>query len=418
MESNLKVYRIGRDGYTLVGDLNRLAGSFTYAESYLRESNAQPISGSLPLRWEPYEQNDAISFFEGLVPEGEARRLMAGELKVRVDDYLSMLAYCGLDCVGDLAITEGLLPLPPDYDPIGSTELRTLFARHASMAELNGSNRLSLAGTQSKVGLAHMPDTSLEDGWMRAVNSAGSTHILKVSSRDDISYFEYLCMRAAEICGLRVAKTSLLDFGVPVICSERFDRLAEVDEGKLQVIRLHQEDFTQVFGWTSGSKYAELDGGSLRTIADYLRAHADNPVADIREFAKTMLFNYLIGNCDNHLKNVSLLYGEDWIEVSLAPTYDLACTTWYPNLSRDMGMAINGVSDIDEVTVEDVRAAAGELGISQRELSRIAHDLVDRIDDAIADAVQPVSDMFDEIDWKADELREDMATRKTILSAV
>ena len=359
-----------------------------------------------------------MPFFEGLVPEGEARRLMAGELKVRVDDYLSMLAYCGLDCVGDLAITEGPLPLPPSYEPIDSADLGRLLARHASMAELNGSNRLSLAGTQSKVGLAHMPNTVLGDGWMRAINSAASTHILKVSSRDDISYFEYLCMSAAEMCGLRVAKTDLLDFGVPVICSERFDRFVETDEGKLRVTRLHQEDFTQAFGWTSGSKYAELDGGSIRAMADYLRAHADNPVADIRELAKIILFNYLIGNCDNHLKNLSLLYGEDWAEVSLAPVYDLVCTTWYPNLSRDMGMAINGVSDIDEVTVEDVRAAAGELGISRRELSRLAHDIVDRIDGAIADAAQPVSDAFDEIDWKADELREDMATRKAVLSAV
>ena len=40
-----------------------------------------------------------------------------------------------------------------------------------------------------------------------------------------------------------------------------------------------------------------------------------------------LVFNILIANHDNHLKNVSLMVGQDG--VSLAKTYDLVCTGVY-----------------------------------------------------------------------------------------
>ena len=30
-------------------------------------------------------------------------------------------------------------------------------------------------------------------------------------------------------------------------------------------------------------------------------------------------FSYLAGNCDNHLKNISLLYGADWADREVPP---------------------------------------------------------------------------------------------------
>ena len=109
-------------------------GSFAYAADYLSAANAHPLSVSLPLREELYSPFEAKPYFEGLVPEGEARRLVAAELRVREDDYLAMLSCCGLDCVGDLVITAGPFPLPPRYEPIDKGTLETLFARKANMA--------------------------------------------------------------------------------------------------------------------------------------------------------------------------------------------------------------------------------------------------------------------------------------------
>lgn len=417
MEKALKVFRIGEGEPALVGYLQR-GGSFSYAPEYLEDPSSQQVSYSLPLKEGAYTRQEALPYFEGLVPEGNPRRLMAAELHVREDDYVSMLACCGLDCVGDLALVEDELPLPPAYEPLEPDELALALEKPERIAELNGASRLSLAGTQAKVGLAHRPGASLSEGWLRPKNGGASTHILKVSSRDEISYFEYLCMRAAELCGLRVAQTALLDMHSPVICSTRFDRELVERGDVIRVVRRHQEDFTQAFGYSSGSKYAELEGGTVHAVARFVQKVAERPIEDLDELARLACFNYLIGNCDNHLKNISLLYSVDWSEIRLAPAYDLVCTTWFPDLTRQMGMAIGGVRNIDEVAVEDIRALSGEMGVPAKRLSAICHGLAEQIQDAVYKVSSEAPVLLDEVSWKADGLLEDLAPRREVLARV
>ncbi len=135
----------------------------------------------------------------------------------------------------------------------------------------------------------------------------------------------------------------------------------------------------------------------------------------MRELAKLVCFNYFVGNCDGHLKNLSLAYSEDWSGLSPAPAYDLVCTTWFPDLSRTMGMALGGESNIDAVTPEHLRASAKGMGIGQREFRSIARTLVELVDAALADAVGNVPRSLDELGWKADDLVDDMAPRKKVL---
>ena len=421
MEAHLKVYRVGRERPVLIGRLDKASGSFTYDTVYLESPSASPLSVSLPLRSAPFAEAEARAYFDGLVPEGVPRKLLAAQLHTRDNDYLAMLAACGMDCIGDLSITPDAMPGPSVYDPISRSKLRALFSRDKSISQLNATNRLSLAGTQNKIGLAHAPSGTLEDGWYRATGSAASTHILKVNSSDTVSYLEFLCMNAASRCGLNAAETHLLDFGIPTICSTRFDRLVEAIEDQppyFRVIRLHQEDFAQAFGMNPGSKYTEIDGGSIAAISRFVSSQVDEPALDLQEFARLICFNYLIGNCDNHLKNLSLLYGEDWLSCSLAPLYDLVCTTWFPDLSRDMCMAIGGVWDIDNVTQVELRACAKEIGIGQRLFANIAHDMAERIVDSISASARKAPAVFDEVGWKADELIDDIAPRRLILSRV
>ena len=420
MEEHLEVYRIGRGRPLLIGRLTHRSGAFIYDAGYLANPDARPISLSLPLREAPFDGEKARPYFEGLVPEGRAREILAARLHVRETDYLSLLAAAGLDCVGDIAVcADGALE-PPSYEPLPADELPALFHRRESMAELNGTDRLSIAGTQSKVGLAHAPSGGLDDGWFRAKGSAATTHILKANASDNVSYLEYLCMNAASLCGLRAASTALLDFGMPVICSERFDRIVEPSSETpgFSVVRLHQEDLAQAFGVASSSKYAELEGGSFASLAQLIVANVDEPARDLQELARLICFNFLIGNCDDHLKNVSILYGEDWAGCSLAPAYDLVCTTWFPDLSRDMGAAIGGVWNIDAVWEENLRECAREIGVGKRLFAEIAHDIAERIEDAVGEAAAAAPAAFDEVGWKADELLDDMAPRKLVLARV
>lgn len=417
MENDLEVYRYGGGEPVLIGHLLS-DGSFEYGADYLANPSNRPISASLPIADGRFSPAEAEPFFEGLVPEGAARRIMSAELHVRESDWLCMLGACGLDCVGDLLITEGELPEPPRYESVSATELKELFSRRASMAELNGSDRISLAGTQSKVGLAHSSNEPLTSGWFRCLNCAASTHILKVGARDRLTGLEFLCTRAAALCGLGAAEVRLLDFGVPVLCSQRFDRLVAGGSRALSVTRLHQEDLTQAFGLTSGSKYVELDGGSIRAIARLLYEQSDDALEDIRRLARLVCFNYAIGNCDAHLKNFSLVYGEDWSTVRLAPAYDLVCTTWYEDLSRTMAMAINGKWEIDSIEADDLRECSKDLGLGKKSFAAIAHEVAESVDGAVMAAASEVGDEFEDVAWDAETLLEDIALRRDVLAHV
>lgn len=63
-----------------------------------------------------------------------------------------------------------------------------------------------------------------------------------------------------------------------------------------------------------------------------IQKHLLQPVIDVPEFLKILIFNFLIGNADAHGKNFSLIY-KNGIP-SLAPAYDLLSTTIYPRLSK------------------------------------------------------------------------------------
>ena len=55
------------------------------------------------------------------------------------------------------------------------------------------------------------------------------------------------------------------------------------------------------------------------------------PVLDLDKLLNAVIFNFLIGNCDAHGKNFSLLYLG---ELQLAPLYDVVCTLYYDDIEK------------------------------------------------------------------------------------
>ena len=418
MAKELTVYRTRAGGFWPVGTLYVPDGSFTYHTSYLFDPNAQAISVSLPLRAEPYSASETRPYFEGLLPEGDARRSIAATTQVREDDYLALLASNGFDCLGDIVVAEHEGELTLAYEPVDLSELSSTLFDDRALSLSSRQSRLSLAGTQFKTGLAHLPHAGLADGWFRPTKGAASTHILKVGRQEAVLYLEYLCMRAASSCGVHAARTDLLDFGRPAICSERYDRLVEVKDGLPVVTRLHQEDLTQAFGLLAGSKYYELEGGTAYRIASLLRSTSSEPISDLDGFVLLTLYNYAIGNCDNHLKNISVAYSPDWSEIRLAPAYDLVCTTWFPDLSREMGMALGGERNIDEIVPANIATFGKEVGYPPAKLADASHKLAEILPRAIENAVNGAPDGLDEVAWKAEGLLVDAEPRLAVLAAV
>lgn len=121
-------------------------------------------------------------------------------MRVRPEDYLAILAGYGFECLGDVIVAREEGDLSGGYEPFDITGLAESL-RQGRAAAINQGSRLSLAGTQGKIGLFHDPDAPLHKGWSRPVGGAPSTHILKSSTREAVLYLEYLCVRTANLLG-------------------------------------------------------------------------------------------------------------------------------------------------------------------------------------------------------------------------
>lgn len=424
---SLEVARVVGDELIPVGAINRAERganqNFVYHESYLARADACPLSMSLPLSSRGYSAYEIRPYFEGLLPEGPTREALVGQLGLPPDDYLTILEAIGLDCIGDVVILpseefdslSGLMWDEKFYEPLNEEDMRSALSDLSSLAWSNGQSRLSLAGTQGKVGLAHIPDRPMEEGWLRPLAGAASTHILKTSNLSRIAEFEIVCMRAARACGLDVAPIHTLSFGRPVACVERFDRAVRTDGQGLRVVRLHQEDLAQAFGMTSQAKYLELDNGTCRRIARLLENHSLDPLTDIDTFARISVFNYLVGNCDNHLKNLSVIYKGS--HMKLAPAYDIVCTTFFERFSREMGMRLGSTRLIDNVRPADFGLLAKDLGIGVRRMRRVCSDLVEQLPDALLEAGEEGSDVIETLPYSAEDILHDAEPRLGVVSS-
>jgi len=162
-------------------------------------------------------------------------------------------------------------------------------------------------------------------------NGVGGSWIVKLPSErhKDVPENEFAMMELARRVGLDVPDTKLLPLeeirGLPPEVSglgsqafviKRFDRL---DGG----IRVHIEDFAQVFGVYPVNKYQKAN---YEMIASVLAAETGQP--GVAEFIRRFTFNALIGNGDMHLKNWSVSY-PDKRTAAIAPVYDFVSTLLY-----------------------------------------------------------------------------------------
>ena len=418
------IYRLEQLSPVLVGALGELGDAFSYDPDYLACADAKPLSLSLPLRQGAFSAAEIRPYFEGLLAEGQARAALASRLGLAEEDWLGLLVACGRECIGDVLVCDDTCSPIGDgegYAPLGDAELREMFLDDSETARENVTTRLSLAGTQSKTALAHMPGSSIGAGWLRPAGLSASTHILKTSHLRDLPEVEYLCMSSAAFCGMAVAQTALLDVGNPVLATERFDRRALVEGDRLVVNRLHQEDMAQAMGVTGGSKYAELEGGSVRAMAELLRKRSVRPARDVASLAQMMCLAFLVGNCDAHLKNYSIMHDEPARDggalISLAPAYDVVSTTLFPNHPRRFAMRIGDARTIDEVTPDSFHVLAADLGIRDSALRRLASPLVEGLVEGVRRAGEgELGDVRESTPYVAEDLIENMMPRVEVLS--
>lgn len=143
---------------------------------------------------------------------------------------------------------------------------------------------------------------------------------------------EDLTMHLARVFGLQTAEHSLirLESGELAYITKRFDRSGEE--------RLPMEDMCQLTETLTSDKYRS----SMEKIGKCIWAFASRPGLAAISFFEIVLFSYLTGNADMHLKNFSLLT-ETNDEIVMAPAYDLVCTKIViPDDKEESALTING----------------------------------------------------------------------------
>lgn len=320
---------------------------FSYTEEWLNAEAAVPLSGSLPLRSEPYRRNECRSFFAGLLPEETSRELIAKAFGVSDKNDFAILERIGGECAGAVSLMpSGELPMAgsASYREISPEELAGKIAELPRRPLLAGEEgiRLSLAGAQGKLAIAMFGGK-----FFLPLHGSPSTHILKPQGPhfEGLVENEFFCMRLAALAGFEVAPVEIGTAG-----STRFLQVERYDRKPLggdSLERLHQEDFCQALGIPHEMKYQQEGGPNLKKCFELIRAVSAVPGPDVLRLFDAVVFNYLIGNNDAHGKNFSLLYHAG--AARLAPLYDLVCTQAYPELAAESAMKIGGERKSDRI---------------------------------------------------------------------
>jgi serine/threonine-protein kinase HipA len=190
-------------------------------------------------------------------------------------------------------------------------------------------DKMSIQGVQPKLSAVLKP----KDGGFNIVDRGGQ-FILKPNPPpfEEVPANEALTMTLAQIAGMDVPVHGLVPAidGSWVYFIRRFDRVGRGE-------RLHQEDFAQLSGAGRETKY----NSSLEQVAKVVETHCTFPAMEKARLARLLLFCFLTGNEDMHLKNFSLVVRNG--VVRLSPAYDLLNTTLVlGNASEESALPLRG----------------------------------------------------------------------------
>ena len=144
---------------------------------------------------------------------------------------------------------------------------------------------------------------------------------------------EDLTMHLAELAKLQVVPHSLIRFADGELCyiTRRIDRTATGD-------KLPMEDMCQLTERLTEHKYK----GSYEQIAKAIQRFSAVPKLDMVNYWEQVVFSWITGNADMHLKNFSL-YSKEQGKYVLTPAYDMLSTALVmPEDAEELALTLNG----------------------------------------------------------------------------
>ena len=400
---------------------------FVYAEDWTVNTNAHPISLSLPLINEPFRDATTRSFFDNLLQENDQLDRVLARYGLDRSDVVGILEHIGADCAGAISC----LPVdrPPvkrpgniftDYDRLSEEELSNIVTRLAKGQALPDEllDPSPVAGFRRKISLA----ADADGNYLVPKKGLGvpTTHILKIpdpNHRNEARHEAYAAALARR-CGIDAALCNDGKIaGQDVLLIKRFDRSVAADGS---ITRLHQEDFAQAAGLPANLKYERRGLGGRKFDAQLIGSILKDcsfPAKAREDFLRFTLFNFLIGNNDNHAKNHALLHSPGSAP-TLAPFYDIVPVQMVAGFTEEFAFNIGEAKRPSELTSNDLLIFCQQIGIPERGvqvlLRLIATDIISAVEEACVDMTQNMRTLDNLLGEQAQQLNELLDLRLSI----
>lgn len=230
-----------------------------------------------------------------------------------------------------------------------------------ALAEKTIRRHKTVTGVQPKLSLGRkkMPEDTTSD--KLTIVGLWGQYILKPQTElySELPELEDLTMHLAESVKINTVPHSLirLKSGELAYITKRLDRSNKR--------KYHIEDMCQLTERLTEHKYK----GSYEQIAKAINLYSSNPGLDKVNFYEVVLFSYLTGNNDMHLKNFSLLKNENK-EYNLCPAYDLVASELVVE-GDDEELALNLNGKKKKLILEDFQKAMQTSGINKKAAQNI-----------------------------------------------
>src|SRR5215831_497850 len=329
---------------------------FVYAPKWQTQ-----IACSLSILKREHEWGQGVHpFFQHLGPEGWLREKQARVGHVAEEDDFGLLLRYGADCIGAVGLR-----------PLSGAETQDT----APITELTASPGRTISGIQRKL-------LVVKDG--KNFTPAGpkglAAYIAKFNSESErvgsLVRNEQLSLRwSRELLGKREVNEFVVDevsvLNEVALIVTRFDR--KPDGSKLRL-----EDFAQILNKPGGGNSPGKYDASYEDVAAIIKRHSVRSEIDLARFFRRLVVFVLVGTCDAHLKNFSLLETEDGLRLS--PAYDILNSALYDGFDQNLALSIDGSKPhLDQVTRDLLKKFGQSVGLSPRAIDQIFADLHKRV---------------------------------------
>jgi serine/threonine-protein kinase HipA len=226
-----------------------------------------------------------------------------------------------------------------------------------ALAKKNINKNLSVTGVQKKLSVGL--DRTVANPRLTLLDEAAwGSYILKPPTAEypEMPEAEDLTMHLANLAGIETVPHCLIELasGQLAYLTRRVDRQFQ----RNKATKIHMEDACQLTERLTEDKYK----GSVEQVGRIIKANCRG--IDVVNFYELIVFCFITGNSDMHLKNFSLLYtiGGGF---TFAPAYDLLPTQLLNPLGKEeSALTINGKKN--KLKLQDFFALADTLNIAPK----------------------------------------------------